>query len=162
MLKTPTLSYDPIIDIIAQANGQKRGFEIIEEGFFTHGGFNTDLLVWGRNAPEFYMGWPYFDGLNSYGVCDTPQQFINRFKEKLAKDVRTFCVGFCHVAKNPQNAGMGGGWRWHKWGPYIGIGEPLEEYLDDEKEFIYGVYVYHILQLEGPEVRPPWDKTNGA
>jgi hypothetical protein len=55
---------------------------------------------------------------------------------------------FTHVPKEPENAGRGGGWRWHKWGPYIGKGEPTTEYLDDEDGFADGVYVYHFYVVD--------------
>ena len=82
-----------------------------------------------------------------YGVCDSPEQFIDRFKAALEQDPRTFVVSFAHIPKNPDNEGMGGGWRWHKWGPYIGDGKPQCEYLDDEEGFSDGVYIYHVFQL---------------
>jgi hypothetical protein len=59
-------------------------------------------------------------------------------------------VAFTHVAKDPENAGNGGGWRWHKWGEYIGTGQPTTEYLDDEEKFNDGIYTYHIEQIDGP------------
>ena len=31
-----------------------------------------------------------------------------------------------------QHKGETDGWRWHKWGPYIGTLNPQYEYLDDE------------------------------
>jgi hypothetical protein len=37
-----------------------------------------------------------------------------------------------------------GGWRWHKWGPYIGTHEKQFEYLADE-EGIERVFCYHIV-----------------
>jgi len=40
-----------------------------------------------------------------------------------------------------------GGWRWHKWGEYIGTQNPQMEYIHDEPE-IEKVYVYHIYELE--------------
>ncbi len=122
--------------------------EIIEEGYFICPTFNVDTIVWGHNG-DFDMAYPAFKGwdLNSFGVCDTPQQFIDKFGDLLKDDERTFCVGFTHVAKNPDERG---GWRWHKWGPYIGDGEPAYEYLAEEEGFEDGVYVYHILQIDGP------------
>lgn len=39
-----------------------------------------------------------------------------------------------------------GGWRWHKWGPYIGVQNPQCEYLYDEKN-IDVVYTYHIYEI---------------
>jgi hypothetical protein len=96
--------------------------------------------------------YPQFENciFGSYGVCDTPEQFLNKFRDTLESDCRTFCVAFTHVAKDPENAGNGGGWRWHKWGEYIGTGQPTTEYLDDEEKFNDGIYTYHIEQIDGP------------
>ena len=41
-----------------------------------------------------------------------------------------------------------GGWRWHKWGPYIGTQSPQSEYLVDEPE-IDGVLVWEVVKLHG-------------
>lgn len=38
------------------------------------------------------------------------------------------------------------GWRWHKWGPYIGTQEPKAEYLYDEPTITL-IYTYTIIQL---------------
>lgn len=84
----------------------------------------------------------------SYGVCDTPAQLIEKFP-MLETDPRRFVVSFTHVAKDPTNRGQGGGWRWHKWGPYIGDHEHEYEYLDDEVGFEDGIYVYGIYELVG-------------
>lgn len=165
MIKTPPLrssSGNPILALISGVNGRTADDHLIEEGFMEISHFSGDMLVWGRNAPEMYMGWPYLGGickapdgsaLNSYGVCDSPKQFVDRYKDALAADpVRTFFTTFTHIRKNPSNRGQGGGWRWHKWGPYIGEGTPGCEYLDDEDGFAGGVYVYHVLQVDGPEI----------
>ena len=32
-----------------------------------------------------------------------------------------FCVAFTHIRRNP---GQTFGWRWHKWGEYIGSKKP--------------------------------------
>jgi hypothetical protein len=42
---------------------------------------------------------------------------------------------------------FGGGWRWHKWGPYIGTQEPKCEYIHDEPE-IEEVFTYHVYELK--------------
>lgn len=155
MLKTPlslrSTSNNPILAIVAGNRGVED--KPLEDGFMQITHFSGDMLIWGRNAPEMYMGWPELgDDLNAYGVCDSPKQFIDKFKDRLAADEqRTFFVTFTHVAKEPENKGCGGGWRWHKWGPYIGAGDPQHEYLDDEEGFADGVYVYHVYQIDGPE-----------
>lgn len=127
----------------------------VKKGFYVSNSLNFDFYIWGRNAPKFYMGYPCFPNnkLNCFGVCDSPEQFINKFEKDLEVDERVFVVSFCHIGKNPKNKGFGGGWRWHKWGPYIGTGQPHHEYLDDEEGFENGVYCYHIYQLEGPELK---------
>lgn len=167
MLKTPNnlrrTDENPILAMLSAVEGPGRNEKKLEEGFMEIQHFSGDMLVWGRNAPEMYMGYPDLAdicqdpegcGLNSYGVCDSPRQFIDRYKKALADDaVRTFFCTFTHIAKDPSNRGQGGGWRWHKWGPYIGEGKPECEYLDDEDGFADGVWVYHVLQIDGPEVQ---------
>lgn len=84
------------------------------------------------------------DFLTASGVCDSPAQFMAKFGERLQSDPRPLVVFFTHVAKHPENRRQGGGWRWHKWGRYVGEGEPLWEYLDDEEAFDDGVYCFRI------------------
>lgn len=160
MLKTSTKLYiDPILDLIAGLRGGAAPIEL-EPGVLLIGHFSLDMLVWGGNQPEdlsyeesHHMVCPWLgEDLPAYGVCDTPEQFLERFRSRLADDPRTFCMSFTHIPKDPTNKGQGGGWRWHKWGPYIGNGEPTTKYLDDEPEFVRGVYVYHVLQTAGPNM----------
>lgn len=79
----------------------------------------------------------------SYGVCDYPQQVAEKFPylidgpERLVMQV-TELVGSEQPAQ--------GGWRWHKWGEYIGDQDPQCEYLYDEPE-IEKVFVFHIYEL---------------
>lgn len=83
---------------------------------------------------------------SSYGVCDSIEQFKRtELHTRILASTRRWCVFFTHVEKVP---GEQGGWRWHKWGPYIGEGHPTCEYLADEPGFDDGVWVYHVLELE--------------
>ena len=41
----------------------------------------------------------------------------------------------------------GGGWRWHKWGEYIGKHNPQYEYLDHESGIDY-VLVWKLCPVE--------------
>ncbi len=84
--------------------------------------------------------------MNCYGVCDSPEQFIRKFGKRLEKDERRFVVSFTLIRKTEQSPQ--GGWRWHKWGPYIGKGKPTTEYLYDEPE-VEEVYCYHIFEIGG-------------
>lgn len=98
---------------------------------------------------EGWEDYPEFDdGYCAYGVCDGIDQFFEHPLGKLLKadESRKFAVSFCHIEKDPEPYG----WRWHKWGPYIGKGEPECEYLADEEGFDGGVWVYHVWELK------PW------
>lgn len=53
----------------------------------------------------------------SYGVADSPEQLLAKYPG-LATDPRRFAVTFRVQRKADQPAV--GGWRWHKWGDYVG------------------------------------------
>jgi len=149
-LKKSLKSSDPVTNGILGVMGGEGSERHIEDGVAVINHFSGDMLVWGCNAHEFYMECPEIEDIGPYGVCDTPDQFLSRYRDVLQVDERTFFLTFTHVKKCPDNANRGGGWRWHKWGEYIGDGSPKNEYLDDEDGFDDGVYVYHILQTDGP------------
>lgn len=77
----PRLHDDPILRALARAFGADVEPKEVRAGVRIIGHFSGDMLIWGRNAPEMHMGYPNLDtihpGLNSYGVCDTPAQFLN-------------------------------------------------------------------------------------
>lgn len=69
--------------------------------------------------------------LPEYGVCDSVEQFIELFHEKLESDKQNeYVVGLTCVRKDEQSPE--GGWRWHKWGEYFGKHKSKCEYLYDE------------------------------
>jgi hypothetical protein len=80
---------------------------------------------------------------STYGVCDTPEQVIEKFG--LDKSELNVTVALTPIKKSDQPDC--GGWRWHKWGQYIGDKEITSEYLYDETN-IDVVYVYHIFILK--------------
>lgn len=80
-----------------------------------------------------------------YGVCDSPTQFMaHAIGQWLAASDRKFVVSFTCIRKAEQPED--GGWRWHKWGEYIGEKDPQYEYLYDECPEITEVYVYHVYE----------------
>lgn len=85
---------------------------------------------------------------SNYGVCDSPEQFKEHsiFK-KIVKDKENYYV-VCLVKLEKKECSPTGGWRWHKWGPYIGKQKPTCEYLYDEP-VIETVYTYHIYRVSG-------------
>lgn len=148
MFKDPQLSdeIDPILQLIDNCIPEK-----LEIGVYL-GGLNfsnrfINRLKYEQEYPEILFR---RKTVGPYGVCDNPEQFLSRYRKALQRDKRSFCVSFHHILKNSANAGRGGGWRWHKWGEYIGDHNPKCEYLDDEQDFNDGVYIFHIYQLDGP------------
>jgi hypothetical protein len=109
-----------------------------------------------REPDEWYPDdAPAHGDFSGIGVCDTPGQILNGpIGDRLRADQREFCISFVHIHKG-EPPGRGG-WRWHKWGPYIGTGKPEYEYLDDEKDFKDGVYTYHIYQVGGELQLADW------
>ena len=82
-----------------------------------------------------------------YGVCDNWEQVLSkcdRIKPYL-ESPEPFVVIVSEIRKESQPEN--GGWRWHKWGEYIGDKEPQCEYLHDEPDidsvFVFGVY--HVI-----------------
>ena len=145
MLKTPRLEISQEMHEI---------FKILGDGDLASLG--EGIIVGTKNLHNYLgEGWESHSvdvralGLNCcYGVCDTPQQFLKKYHKALQGSPNTYVVGFGHMAKDPGSRGVGGGWRWHKWGPYVGEGDPQCEYLDDEDEFNDGVYCFHIHEYK--------------
>ena len=100
----------------------------------TYGKFNK--INFPRNL---YISYPY-------GVCDNYEQILERVEKinyYLESD-KKFCIVITPIEKSRQPAM--GGWRWHKWGAYIGDQDSTSEYLYDEPN-IEKVYVYHIYRV---------------
>lgn len=83
---------------------------------------------------------------DTHGVADSPEQFFAKYPG-LATDPRHFAVTFWVHRKADQPAE--GGWRWHKWGPYVGEQESQAEYLHDEPEIeeVVSFRVYEIVPV---------------
>ena len=67
-----------------------------------------------------------------YGVADSVEQIKEYYKEEIEDPHNKYCIAFTPVWQDKSKEGKGGGWRWHKWGTYIGKLNPQCEYLDDE------------------------------
>lgn len=78
---------------------------------------------------------------SSYGVCDYPEQILEKFP-RLATIPERILITVNEVRKEHQSEQ---GWRWHKWGQYIGEKEPKHEYLYDEDDSIQSIFTYEIL-----------------
>lgn len=135
-------SLDPMLRLMAEVTGGCTQATRLGTGqYLSHLNWDhqiRDLIA--EKWPEF-KGW----GPNCYGVCDTPEQLTEKFPQ-IEADPRRFVIHFAHISKKDQSPQ--GGWRWHKWGQYVGDGEPTCEYLYDEPGFDDGVYVYHIYEVK--------------
>ena len=86
----------------------------------------------------------------NYGVCDNASQALDYYDdlykqyEDCMKD-KSFVVLLVPMFREDQPEC--GGWRWHKWGPYIGKFKSKCEYLYDEKGIDY-VFCFHIYEVE--------------
>lgn len=79
-----------------------------------------------------------------YGVCDSVEQWKEHYKHLIENPKVKSFVAFTEIRKDEQPSD--GGWRWHKWGRYIGNHKPQYEYLYDEKD-VESVLVYHVYVL---------------
>lgn len=128
---------DPISKAIADMNGVSSVVQNPRTSVYIRGGFgNSDFL-----QPEYEA---YPEGLvhQPYGVCDSIENLLGE-EPVLEDSKREFVVTMTPVLRTNQEAE--GGWRWHKWGMYIGYQDPQHEYLYDENE-INLVYCYHIYE----------------
>lgn len=126
---------DPILSIIAKVNGNQDYATKIMDGVYQIGHYGSSHFLYEyEHYPEL--------SVNAYGVCDGIVNLLEYCPELESSD-RRFVVTLTPVFKRDQPSE--GGWRWHKWGPYIGAYEPTCEYLYDEED-IDVVFVYHIYE----------------
>lgn len=117
--------------------------ERIGEGMYLCGHWSIDQLTAVRKR---YLEdeWTSLDFATS-GVCDTPEQAV----EKLGLRDRPEHVFVTFVRIRRDDQPRSGGWRWHKWGDYIGDKEPQFEYLHDEPD-IEEVYTFSVYEPAVP------------
>jgi len=103
-----------------------------------------------KSTPEVRMAFLQEQAENntffgSYGVADSIEQVLEKYKPYVDDPKNHFCFAFTEVRKDQQPARWG--WRWHKWGEYIGIQEPQCEYLYDEP-IIESAWVFHVFLIK--------------
>ena len=141
MLKTDqnALILDPISEMIGQLNGNDFTPEVLEEGIIIISHFSADYYL------QDYKKWIGNNlSINEYGVCDHYTQILKQCPE-LKDPERVFLITLTPIKR--KNQPSSGGWRWHKWGPYIGTKTPKHEYLYDE-DGIDEVFVYNIYEKD--------------
>ena len=131
-----------IANIIAQINGNSTEVIRREQGVYEIGHFSFDNMM---VVPlSFEHQYPkLWNDLYCFGICDDYQQIFDQCPQ-LRTDKRRFCISITPIIKEKEPPT--GGWRWHKWGPYIGEQKPTTEYLYDEP-VIEKVYCYHIYEI---------------
>ncbi len=140
------LRLDPLMSVLATLDGM-HGIEITspKQGYFI-GGLNSNQALRGVKVSEYLGGG--IQGIGTYPtsfyVVDSPEQFIERYHQLLEEDERIFAVFFTPIRRAEQSSE--GGWRWHKWGEYIGDKTPTTEYLYDEPDIgeVYTVHIDHV------------------
>ena len=144
-----TVEPDEIFRMIAGINGVNLSkpsnyFEHYETGVYRHDGyaFNFDNFIKERCSNKILNEFA-FD--TPYGVCDNYKQILEEYKDFLSNKDKNYVIGLTTVKRESQSPS--GGWRWHKWGPYIGTQNPQHEYLYNE-ENIDVVYTFSIYEID--------------
>ncbi len=145
MLVDPKFSHNnPIIGIVAAMHGGPVIPERINKGMYIAGHWNVgDMTVNIRDRWK-EKDWVTHDiSVPESGVCDSPEQLMKKVDfESIPEPV---FISFVRISRDEQP--LQGGWRWHKWGEYIGDHEPMHEYLHDERD-IFEVYTFSVHELK--------------
>lgn len=131
-------------------------------------GLNPENLIEYATNYTFYRRYPSL----AYGVSDNASQVLDNLKHALeiyltknsTHDFFTrgkrlykyltkypdavYLIGFTPIFNH--HNGASGGWRWHKWGRYLGKHTPECEYLDEETNIDY-VLIWHLYPLKKKE-----------
>jgi hypothetical protein len=143
-LKIRDIEPDMICSMIARINGvdldDGNYYEQYETGIYRHDGylFNFDSFIKNNTNNQIIVSWV------DYGVCDNYEQILAKYAELFNDSNKKYVVGLSTVERKTQPSD--GGWRWHKWGEYIGILNPQHEYIYDDTH-IDKVYCYHIYEI---------------
>lgn len=87
----------------------------------------------------------YFENtIECYGVADNVEQIKAHYRAQIESD-NPMVISITEI--NKKNQPEEGGWRWEKWGKYIGNRESQAEYIVDEPE-IESVYVFHVHAVQ--------------
>lgn len=126
------LRVDPVLAFLGEGRVVR-----VQKGVYESGFNFSSILESNGLADPFFKREPT-GHFPEYGVADTVEQILAHFPWE--DDPRPFCISYCPVLKADQEPL--GGWRWHKWGPYIGEHTITTEYLYDEP-IVEKVLVFH-------------------
>lgn len=133
---------DPLFKIMARINKVSSNSEVItyQDGIYENPYYPFNGDHWSKS-----MGIKIIDEWVAYGVADNYEQILEHYPFEVNNPKSNYVIILTEVRKDNQPSD--GGWRWHKWGEYIGTQNPQYEYLYDEKD-IEKVYCYHIYEIE--------------
>lgn len=118
--------------------------ERIQQGVYKSRWWNFELEF--RSRQDFALDYPDLGSdFDAFGVCDSPEQLVGKLPASVAEGPNKYVVSMVEVRRSDEPPE--GGWRWHKWGGYIGDKTPTTEYLHDEPE-IDAVWTYHVYAVE--------------
>ena len=96
-------------------------------------------------SQKYKKNWKPIESLGMYGLCDTPEQLLE-YHPHLADDDIKRVISITPIWRRDQSEF--GGFRYHKWGQYIGKQKPRNEYIYDDKHIEF-VCSFHIYRLTG-------------
>jgi len=91
----------------------------------------TETLTWSDRYEIFISkDKPFIPTKITYGVADNIEQIKEYYKEEIDDKNKKYTI--CVTPVWQDQCSEKDGWRWHKWGEYIGKLNPQYEYLYDE------------------------------
>jgi hypothetical protein len=128
---------DPTIVMLKELMGQSSEIKELQKGIHQIGSFGLP-----HSMRKFYEEYFAIGDHYSYGVCDSAEQLLAAIPEIQNSDDE-FIVTLTAINKADQPPKDG--WRWEKWGEYVGTQKPQADYLYNEPQ-IERVFVYHIYK----------------
>lgn len=159
MLRDVTISVrDPLMAtitaVIAGGNSGGTQPQRLQEGVYEMA--HWSLEHWVREDLGAYTEYPKtsdWSGIDwddwiwraRYIVCDSPEQAVAFWSDHAEDPDTEWVIAVTPILKS--ECDPVGGWRWHKWGDYIGEQNPQCEYLFDEPEIekVYTAHIYRVL-----------------
>ena len=141
---------DPILEMIAKINNRSANATEIIPGIYEIGHWNPEMIVQEKIidadiVSDLDTADEWGDRFESYGVCDNYKQILRKFSQ-LKDPNKQFVIFLVRIVKKDQDST--GGWRWHKWGSYIGDKTPQCEYIFNEGPDIEEVFTFHIYEVK--------------
>jgi hypothetical protein len=140
-----------------------------EPGIYASNSFNFNHTIesftgdkvyrgeFGKDGTPYHIDWGssdidlinsiYDKCISPYGVADNLEQIKEYFKDSINHPTNKVVISIVTILREDEKKHDGMGWRWHKWGEYIGTQNPQYEYLADEPE-IESVMVFHAYMIK--------------